>query len=352
MSTKILGNSLAFKTFDYLGVNQAEIKWEEKKQKPYYLPSDKRIKISEFEEVQYGVSKENTSVNELEGNLYRRFEAMEGKPIYEVLHLKQNEQYPELLDTYDVIARKNANLTLILGYGMEGMNEKYRNTVIRILAEENSKVHLFVIQNIDDSCHTFESIVSILGKNAKVTLCQFQLGAKELYTNFKGELKGENAELEVDSIYFGYGEHELNLLYDIVHYGEGSTSNVVINGALKDNSSKNFKSTLDFKEGSSFAVGSEEEYAILMSDRAKAISVPLLLAHEDNVEGNHAASAGKIDKELLFYIMSRGFSKEQAETLIIQSKFAHAVDKIREEELKEKVWDSVFQIVRGQSDVK
>ena len=105
---------------------------------------------------------------------------------------------------------------------------------------------------------------------------------------------------------------------------------MIINGALVGESSKKLKATLDFKEGSSGSVGNEEEFTLLLSENVKGISVPALLSHEDDVEGNHAASAGKMDKELLFYIMSRGYSLKEAEKLVIESKFQGTIQHLPE----------------------
>ena len=58
------------------------------------------------------------------------------------------------------------------------------------------------------------------------------------------------------------------------------------------------------------------------------------------------ASAGKIDTDLLFYLMSRGLDQQQAESLIILSRFAKAIDSIENQELKDLINDRVQEIVR------
>ncbi|WP_036728459.1 SufD family Fe-S cluster assembly protein [Peptoniphilus mikwangii] len=346
MNTKILGNSLTFKTFGWLKVNNTEIFMPEGIKQEYYLKSDKKLDVEEFKNVKYGVSEECIELNDKFGNLYRSYVSSKDAEINEIVDLKQDSKNNILFDTHDLIAEENSKLNLILNYNSISNSDKYRNSIIRILAKENSQVNLYVIQNGDEKSFSLESILVKAEKNSSVNLCQFELGSKELYTNFQGNLIGNESNLNIDSIYFGYDDNKINMLYDILHYGEETKSEVVVNGALKDNSYKNFKSTLDFKEGSSFAVGSEEEYVVLMDDSVTALSVPILLAHEDNVEGNHAASAGKIDQQLLFYIMSRGFNQVEAESLIIESKFSRAIDKLENEELKEKLWKNIFGIAR------
>lgn len=76
---------------------------------------------------------------------------------------------------------------------------------------------------------------------------------------------------------------------------------------------------------------------MLLSDKAKSISLPMLLCSEEEVEGNHSSSAGKIDNKQLFYIMSRGFNYKEAMKLMVRANFNKIIDKIQNEELKEEI---------------
>lgn len=100
---------------------------------------------------------------------------------------------------------------------------------------------------------------------------------------------------------------------------------------------KIFKGTLDFKKGASRSKGIEEEYAILLDKTVKADAIPLLLCEEDDVEGQHAASAGQIDSDKLFYLMSRGLDEKEAKKLIVEASFTPIIDKIPMEYLKEEI---------------
>ena len=70
----------------------------------------------------------------------------------------------------------------------------------------------------------------------------------------------------------------------------------------------------------------------------RSIAVPVLLCQEDDVEGVHAASAGKIDQDTLFYIMSRGINEEEAKKVIVETKLAPTIHKLPDEKLREDVW--------------
>ena len=344
---KILGNSLTFKTFSFLKVNDTEVYIPEIQKKDFSMESDIKREISEFNKVSYGVSKEIVQYNKDFENLYRYYETKEKEyKDFNITEISLNDEDNQLFDNHDLVAHKNSKMRLILDYTGKGNSQKLRSSLIRILACENAEVDLFVIQRDDEFTTALESIAIYAKDNAKVRVHQYELGSSKLYMNFQADLVGQHSNLEVDSVYFGYNDHELNMIYNIFHHGKESYSDVMVNGALKDKAYKNFKSNLDFKKGSSSSKGSEEEYTILLDDSVTAISVPLLLCHEDDVEGNHAASAGKLDLDQLFYIMSRGFSEEQAAALIIESKFSSAIDKLKNKEKEEEIWDMVHKTVK------
>lgn len=344
---KFKGNKLTFKTYAHLKVNDTEIEIPALEKTAFPMKSDNKRALREFENIRYAVSDEIVKINENYGNLYKYYEAKSGKEKdFEIVEIVVNDENRELFDTQNIIAHKNSKLRIILDYKGEGESEKLRNSIIRIVANENSKIDLFIVNRDDNNTTTLESVAIFAKENSKVRICQYEFGSKKLYMNFQANLVGENADVKADSVYFGSGEQELNMIYNIFHHGKESKSDVMVNGALKDNAYKNFKSNLDFKEGSRKSQGSEEEYTILLDDSVTAISVPLLLCHEDDVEGNHAASAGKLDQEQLFYIMSRGFSEEEAAAIIIESKFSSSIDRLENEELEAEIWDILHKTVK------
>ena len=76
---------------------------------------------------------------------------------------------------------------------------------------------------------------------------------------------------------------------------------------------------------------------MLLSDKAKAISLPMLLCSEEDVKGNHSSSAGKIDPKVLFYIMTRGFDLKDAMKLVVKAKFDKILENIEDAKLKKEI---------------
>ena len=132
---------------------------------------------------------------------------------------------------------------------------------------------------------------------------------------------------------------DINYIVDI--NGQESSVDIDVQGALKDESKKHFKGTIDFKKGCKKAKGNENEFCILLSDKAKSLALPMLLCTEDDVEGNHSTASGKVDNKDLFYIMSRGISYKDAIKLLVKAKFNQIIQTIKDEKLKQEILEQI-----------
>lgn len=337
---EILGNKLSYRTYRHTKVNDVDIFLPNIQERPAFpLESSKDYReIPGEDKFTYGVAKEVLDLNRNLGNVHRFYHAGPGedKDFGKVI-LETTDDHKTLLDSHDIFVEEGAKCNLILSYREKGDLEKFRNSIIRIQAEKNAEVTVFIVQTEDKSV-SLESVLVLAEEGAKVRLRQYEMGALKNYMNTQVELLGEKADVDVRSIYFGHEEDLLNILYHANHHASESKCKMIINGALMDESYKNLKTTLDFKEGSSKSQGEEAEYTVLLDDEVLNVSVPVLLAHEDDIQGNHAASSGKIDADLLFYLKSRGIDHSLAETLIVESKYASTIDLLEDQEEKELIW--------------
>ena len=77
-------------------------------------------------------------------------------------------------------------------------------------------------------------------------------------------------------------------------------------GVLRDQAFKLFRGTIDFKAGSAGSEGEEQEDVLILGDDAVNQTIPLILCAEEDVQGSHGATIGRLDDELLFYLCSTG----------------------------------------------
>ncbi len=244
-----------------------------------------------------------------------------------------------LINQIEIIA--NGDTNVIIEYKSQTSLKCLHNGIIRAIANENAKLDVTIVNLLNENSDNFEAIENRLEKNSKVNYTIIDIGGKTSISNYYSNIIGENADNDLKSIYLGIGEQRKDINYIAELRGTKTNIDIDVQGALKDEAKKNFKGTIDFKKGSKKAKGNENEYCMLLSDKAKSIALPMLLCTEEDVEGNHSTASGKVDEKQLFYIMTRGISYKEAVKLIVKSKFNKIIERILDEELKNEILSEI-----------
>ena len=244
-----------------------------------------------------------------------------------------------LINQIEIIA--NGDTNVIIEYKSQTSQKCLHNGIIRTIANEKTKLNVTIVNLLNENSDNFEAIENRLEKNSKVKYTIIDIGGKTSVSNYYSNIIGENADNDLKSIYLGIGEQRKDINYIAELRGTKTNIDIDVQGALKDSAKKNFKGTIDFKKGSKKAKGNENEYCMLLSDKAKSIALPMLLCTEEDVEGNHSTASGKVDEKQLFYIMTRGISYKEAVKLIVKSKFNKIIERISDEELKDEILSEI-----------
>ena len=244
-----------------------------------------------------------------------------------------------LINQIEIIA--NGDTNVIIEYKSQTSLKCLHNGIIRAIANENAKLDVTIVNLLNENSDNFEAIENRLEKNSKVNYTIIDIGGKTSISNYYSNIIGENADNDLKSIYLGIGEQRKDINYIAELRGTKTNIDIDVQGVLKDSAKKNFKGTIDFKKGSKKAKGNENEYCMLLSDKAKSIALPMLLCTEEDVEGNHSTASGKVDEKQLFYIMTRGISYKEAVKLIVKSKFNKIIERILDEELKNEILSEI-----------
>ena len=257
------------------------------------------------------------------------------------IDFKFDDENAVLIDNIEITANENTKSTVIIKYTSNQENESYHNGIIKSKAEKNAELNIILVNLMNTKSNNFLAIENEFEENAKINYTIVDFGGKHSITNYYSNLQGDNCDNQLNTIYLG----KENQVFDLNYIGElrGKKSNIDIEvqGALKDTSKKHFKGTIDFKKGCKKATGNENEACMLLSDTAKSIALPMLLCSEEEVEGNHSSSAGKIGEKELFYIMSRGFELKEAMKLMVRARFNQILEKIENEELREEILQEI-----------
>lgn len=131
------------------------------------------------------------------------------------------------------------------------------------------------------------------------------------------ELVGQGAEAEIYGSFLAENSDSIDINVTIHHKAKNTLANTTLRGVGRDNSKIRFfgRIIIDPECGNSNSFLTER--VLLLSENARAEAVPVLEILTDDVKCSHAASVTQIPEQQLFYLMSRGVPKKQAEDLII-----------------------------------
>lgn len=297
-----------------------------KKFKNMQIPEDATV-LKEDLSLKYGIGLDYIEAN---SKIKINLENKEEKIICNFDKENQN-----LID--QILINAKGKSTITIEYKSLGEEKHFHNGVLKVIADENAEVNVNIINLLNEKSDNFQAIESILNKNSKVNYTIIDIGGKSSITNYYSNLQGGNAQNDVKTVYLGVDEQLKDINYIAELYGAKTNINIDVQGALSDKAKKHFKGTIDFKKGCKKAKGDENEYCMLLSDKAKAIALPMLLCAEEDVEGNHSTASGKVDSKVLFYIMSRGLSYKEAVKLLVKSRFIKIIEQISEQNLKNEI---------------
>lgn len=288
----------------------------------------------------YGLSKAFLEENKEYKN-FNIYRDVEGENELEFINLDLDSNSDQLVSRIDINAKKGSKSSFLLNFSQSENSNSIINSLVRLNLEEESFVKLVVVVDMNYDCLNLQQISSIINDKAKLDLSYIELGANRSYVSIKNFLDGEESVLEENGIYFKDNDDFLDIGAFNEHKAEITSSNCLFNGALKKNAEKRWKGVVDLKRGCVNANGKIGDYAMMLSPYAINRSAPVLLNEEKDVTGEHAASVGRLNKAMLFYIMSRGFSKKKAESLMLEANFAPTIDKVEDEQLRQNLKNKV-----------
>ena len=197
---------------------------------------------------------------------------------------KEQQTYFELLETH---IGKNANLELVTLQAMSKENLHISNRKAFIGRDGSINWH-----------------IGVFGCN----LCRYKVD---------NLLKGEGAYAEHYEVIFGDSNQAFDITADLTHLAPNTRGRILAKSVLKNTAKSLFKGMIKISKS---AKGSESYlagHAILLDKGAKSDAIPGLEIETNEVKATHSASVAQMDEEQMFYLMSRGHSKDSTRRIIV-----------------------------------
>lgn len=207
----------------------------------------------------------------------------------------------------------------------------------RIRAGEGAVVTLVQVQLLGSRVRRWNAVAVETAQGGRVEQVRLELGGALTVCGTRTLLHRRQGSYELTAAYCGSGKQLLDFNDVSVHTAKDTVCEMHTAGVLAGEADKILRGTVDFKRGAVNGIGHESEDVLLFSPHVRNRTAPLILCGEERVEGQHAASVGRLDDAKLYYLRSRGLSAAQARRLMVDARFAPAIEKLPDEALRQEV---------------
>jgi Fe-S cluster assembly protein SufD len=235
-----------------------------------------------------------------------------------------------------VIAEEGSQFTLIEEYASATPDlHGYTNAVVELFVEQAAKLEYVSVQNLSQETWHFANHHARVGRDAELDWVAGGFGAKKGKIRIQNDLSGPGATSRVTGAYFADGDQHMD--YDTFqeHIAPSTESDFAFKGALRESARSVWRGMIRVEPDAQKTNAYQENRNLLLSDTAHADSIPGLEIMANDVRCTHGATLGKVNREELFYGMSRGLSRAEAERLIVRGFFQDVLDRIELEPVRE-----------------
>lgn len=233
------------------------------------------------------------------------------------------------------ILENNAELEVIEQFSSKNENSYFTNIVNEIYLRENAKLNHYKIQKESSQAYHIALTAAKIQKSAKYKQYYMANGAKLCRQETLINLMQTQAQAEIYSAYLAKKNCLNDITTNINHFYPETTSNQYVKAVLEDDSSAVFQGKIHIAPKAVKTSGHQLHKALYLNNNAELNCKPELEIFADDVKCSHGASCGEIDKEQLFYLTSRGISKEDAVKMLTAAHLEEVIALIPNEKIKE-----------------
>ncbi|MFV8786071.1 Fe-S cluster assembly protein SufD [Aerococcus urinaeequi] len=216
-----------------------------------------------------------------------------------------------------VYAGKNASIEINEKYATDSKHKMSIQGHVDFIAEEGSLIQYFALGQLAKETTAYIRRTGKTEKDARILLALGAMNDGNVIEDIQIQLKGQGSSSDVKTVAISHGQQVQMINVGLTNIGLNTDGNIFQHGVVLEQSTLSFNGIGHIIRGSKYSNAQQESRVLMLSDEARADANPILLIDEFEVQAGHAASVSRVDKEQLYYLMSRGLDQLQAEKLVI-----------------------------------
>lgn len=252
-------------------------------------------------------------------------------------------QYADLSHTI-VVADADSKVTILEEQvSTDGDATGFHCGAVEIFAGQNANVTYVQVQRWNQQVWNFSTQRAIAGRDSQFCWVTGTLGSRLSKLNQTAALEGAGSTVQMLGLTFTHSRQHVDVSTAQEHIAPHTSSDLLYRTVLRDRSQTAWSGNIYVYPDGQHTDAYQKNDNLVLSDRAHADTLPGLEIQAHEVRCTHGATAGPIDKEQVFYLMSRGLSRGQAEKMIVDGFFEPVMDRIPLESVRGELQDSITQ---------
>jgi FeS assembly protein SufD len=180
-----------------------------------------------------------------------------------------------------------------------------------------------------------------IGRDAHCSWVPIHLGGRLTKQTLDIVTAERGSDMRHTGLYFTERDEHLDLFTTDLHEQGDTTGDTVWKGALTGESRASYEGLIQIDYGAQNSHTYLQTHSMLLSPKAKGDAIPSLIVKTDNVSASHGGTVGEIDEEQVFYMMTRGISRQDAVRTLVEGYFEEVVQRLHDESLEQIVRERI-----------
>ncbi|MBI4041576.1 MAG: Fe-S cluster assembly protein SufD [Deltaproteobacteria bacterium] len=268
------------------------------------------------------------------------------RPFYNLTLLEKGSAFPFLL----IVVESHAKVALIdeMISVLDSHEPQFVSCDRFFWVHPEARLDYTHVQQCHKNISLYEHQYARVMQDAIFQSVHVGMGAKCAKSKIHTALEAPGAQAQVLGVFFGDERGQFDHYTIQEHRAEHTQSDLLFKSVLKDEAQANYQGVIEIPKVAQHSEAFQANRNLLLSEHAKARSIPKLEIIADDVQCKHAATMSTLDAEEAFYLESRGLSPNDAEQIMTEGFFEQVLTKIPSEEVRMRLQNTVHaKLMRG-----
>lgn len=232
---------------------------------------------------------------------------------------------------------KNCDVDLLyLVTGEKTKDVNIATDFVQLHVQDDSRVEFVNLKNLPNSYYLHGRVHSIIQSNVKGHIATADFGGRLITNETITRLQGDNSKVFTDNLFYAEEGEEYDINGASIHNGKSSYSLLTGKGVIEKAKAMS-RGLVKIEKPAFDSDGYQKADLLMLDDESRAIAIPDLEIHNDEVRCSHGSTISRLEENKIFYLQSRGLSKKQSQRKLVEGFFFPLLENIENEDTRSRI---------------